>query len=184
MSIIDISGNCVYVNLTRPNGYVKFSQDKKNVYAEAFAGKSFSPIFNVEFSTIEKAFYYVEKWLDAFDKRQQAILNNRKERAKAQREYKHPFKVGDIFYTSWGYEQTNLDFFEVVAVPSVKTITLSEIGMNAKQEGYRCCKATPAKGVFLGEPFSCRVTVGDSLRINSHYGHKWDGNPKYFSSYA
>lgn len=24
------------------------------------------------------------------------------------------YKVGDIFYTSWGYEQTNIEFYQVV----------------------------------------------------------------------
>ena len=26
----------------------------------------------------------------------------------------HDVKVGDIYYTSWGYDQTNIDFYEVV----------------------------------------------------------------------
>ena len=28
----------------------------------------------------------------------------------------HNVKVGDVFYTSWGYEQTNCEFYEVVGV--------------------------------------------------------------------
>lgn len=27
-----------------------------------------------------------------------------------------PVKVGDIFYSSWGYDQTNVDFYEVLSV--------------------------------------------------------------------
>lgn len=29
---------------------------------------------------------------------------------------RHPYQPGDIFYTSWGYDQTNVEFYEVVAV--------------------------------------------------------------------
>ena len=32
-------------------------------------------------------------------------------------------KVGDIFYTSWGYDQTNIDFAQIVEIsPSGKTV--------------------------------------------------------------
>jgi hypothetical protein len=38
-------------------------------------------------------------------------------------------KVGDIFYCSWGYDQTNIDFYQVVELSaSGKTAKLREIG--------------------------------------------------------
>ena len=37
--------------------------------------------------------------------------------------------IGKIFYSSWGYEQTNIDFYEVVEVSkSGKSLTLQQIG--------------------------------------------------------
>jgi len=36
-------------------------------------------------------------------------------------------KVGDVFYTSWGYDQTNVDFYVVLSVtPSGKTAKLQK----------------------------------------------------------
>ena len=35
-------------------------------------------------------------------------------------------KQGDIFVSSWGYDQTNVDFYEVVKV-AAKTVTLIPI---------------------------------------------------------
>lgn len=35
--------------------------------------------------------------------------------------------IGDIFYGSWGYEQTNVDFFQVVALKGKHTAVLREI---------------------------------------------------------
>ena len=52
-------------------------------------------------------------------------------------EYDHGFKVGDILYMSWGYEQTNLDFFKVVAVTE-KSVRLVEVKMTVKNEKYHC----------------------------------------------
>ena len=36
--------------------------------------------------------------------------------------------VGDLFYSSWGYEQTNIDFYQVVALKGAHTAVLREIG--------------------------------------------------------
>ena len=40
----------------------------------------------------------------------------------------NPVKVNDIFYSSWGYDQTNIDFYMVVEVlkSSVKVISIGE----------------------------------------------------------
>mgnify|MGYP002857244916 CR=1 FL=1 len=42
-------------------------------------------------------------------------------------------KVGDIFYTSWGYDQTNTEFYEVVNVRGSR-IDLKEIGYTVDYE--------------------------------------------------
>lgn len=72
-------------------------------------------------------------------------------------------KVGDIFHTSWGYEQTNNDFFQVVEVvgkQSVKVVAVNpEIidrkGVSGMSED-RTYKITsellpPAKSVFIND---------------------------------
>ena len=41
-------------------------------------------------------------------------------------EPKHDIKIGDIFYNSWGYDQTNIDFYQVIST-TAKTITLRAI---------------------------------------------------------
>lgn len=45
-------------------------------------------------------------------------------------------RVGDIFYSSWGYDQTNVDFYEVAEVTS-KCFRVREIGCKSiVKEGY------------------------------------------------
>ena len=40
----------------------------------------------------------------------------------------NPVKVNDIFYSSWGYDQTNIDFYQVIDVlpNSVKVVKIGE----------------------------------------------------------
>lgn len=45
-------------------------------------------------------------------------------------------KVGDIFEMSWGYEQTNIDFFEVVALKGKTQVVIKEVALEVdKEEG-------------------------------------------------
>ena len=45
-------------------------------------------------------------------------------------------KQGDILVSSWGYEQTNVDFYEVVKV-TAKTVTLIPIERKVQLKGFR-----------------------------------------------
>ena len=44
-------------------------------------------------------------------------------------------KVGDIFYTSWGYDQTNVEFFKVVRV-SASSVWVQETGQKREYADY------------------------------------------------
>lgn len=45
-------------------------------------------------------------------------------------------KVGDIFSMSWGYEQTNIDFFQVVALKGKTQVVIKEVILQVKNEKY------------------------------------------------
>lgn len=45
-------------------------------------------------------------------------------------------KVGDIFEMSWGYEQTNVDFFQVVALKGKTQVIIKEVVLKEKEEEY------------------------------------------------
>lgn len=38
----------------------------------------------------------------------------------------HSFKVGDLLFSSWGYEQTNVDFYQVVALKGRTMVTVKK----------------------------------------------------------
>jgi hypothetical protein len=40
---------------------------------------------------------------------------------------KYGVKVGDLFYASWGYEQTNVDFFQVIALVGETSVRVREV---------------------------------------------------------
>jgi hypothetical protein len=111
-------------------------------------------------------------------------------------------KVGDIFYASWGYDQTNVDFFEVVGVTakSVKIVRTAQsvvTGDGTPNEGV-----VPRKGSFHShgnglagdpndygnDPVTKRVQAGyqgrPRITLNTYASaYLWDGTPKYQTGY-
>lgn len=46
----------------------------------------------------------------------------------------HNVKVGDIFYTSWGYEQTNVDFFQIIELRGASSAIVREVHLPITEE--------------------------------------------------
>ena len=82
-------------------------------------------------------------------------------------------KVGDLFNSSWGYEQTNIDFYQVVRVISENTIEVRSCA--GKQVSYQNLsgQVKADKGNLSGDPKTYRVL------------YDMDGNPSFkVASYA
>jgi len=113
-------------------------------------------------------------------------------------------KVGDIFYTSWGYDQTNVEFFKVVRV-SASSVWVQETGQ--KREYSEWGQGDYWTTVSTGEPLirelrnretgeydkvEAPITMhriryaGEGLpaiKIDSvAYGWFWDGTPRQAST--
>jgi hypothetical protein len=61
-----------------------------------------------------------------------------------------PVEVGDIFAASWGYDQTNVDFYEVVGITaSGKSVKVLPIGKEVTYVGEGgSTRVTPRPGSF------------------------------------
>lgn len=62
----------------------------------------------------------------------------------------HNVKVGQIFSMSWGYDQTNVNYFQVVRT-SAAGVWVREIGSKSvpKTQGFMCEDVMPNKDHFL-----------------------------------
>ena len=133
----------------------------------------------------------------SIEARQKAI-DDRKKQAKERGEYEKQekekaknfatsLKIGDILYSSWGYDQTNIDFFQVTKVISEKTIEITPIGQiwHEAPGHFLSEYVTAKKDNFTGPPMRKRVSRGESVRITSFsHASKWDGQKLLQSHYA
>lgn len=87
-------------------------------------------------------------------------------------------KVGDILVSSWGYDQTNIDFYKVVK-KSESSVWLQKLGKNyLEQTGWAHYTVVPTREK-LEIPFARRYKSGDYVSINRHKGaFLWDGKPR------
>jgi hypothetical protein len=102
------------------------------------------------------------------------------------------YEVGDIVCSSWGYEQTNVDFAQVIKI-TAKTITVSAIGQETEEGSIgshgMSSNVLGVKDAFLNSKHKgdLRLTVRPEGRLSGGasyaYWSKWDGRPKYSSSY-
>ena len=109
-------------------------------------------------------------------------------------------KVGDIFYASWGYDQTNIDYYQIVGVTE-KGCYIRPIGakrihekdewgsdalMPAKDhfiDGYDPFVKDPKKGAFKRTMRSSYSGV--YLNMSSYANaYKWDGRVNYQTAFG
>ena len=97
-----------------------------------------------------------------------------------------PVVVGSIFSCSWGYDQTNIDFFKVVKLMP-KSVRVVQIGSMRAEDSHphdHSFAVVPNINAERGKPMTKRVNKGwrgkAGLTISSfQYASLWDGTPKH-----
>lgn len=73
--------------------------------------------------------------------------------------------AGDVMSCTWGYDQTNVEFFEVTKVVGRRTVEIRKIGTMSEATGYDTGICVPCKGTYLGEPMRKKVNQYGSVKI-------------------
>lgn len=118
-------------------------------------------------------------------------MSNRRERKERAGAQAHQIKIGDIFAHRWGYDQTNVDAYEVTAV-SPMSVVIRQITTTEISDGPRTMtgKVKPNSGDWDGPAMRRRIKTYDgqpALKINDYTAHAtpWDSHrPKSVSHYA
>lgn len=149
------------------------------VVGAMFYGKSAKPAWHYRFKSMEELDEYTDKYLQN-KARQEEVKQQWKDKRKLTKD--HDIKVGDIFYTMWGYDQTNIDFYEVVAVRGSR-IDLKELHQQYVGHDGNYDSVVPATGEnrFKDDEIhtvSARADGTVTSLSSFEYPSKWDGKPK------
>lgn len=135
--------------------------------AMGFFGKAEKPAFSYSFKDAARRAQYVGKWLqdmDACQARKDKQVAERKEKMSKPQD---SLKVGDVLQCSWGYDQTNIDYFEVTKLVGKRTVEIRKIACESVDTSFMQGQSVPTKGNYIGEPMRKQVSDNGSVRIYS-----------------
>lgn len=92
--------------------------------------------------------------------------------------------LGTVFSTSWGYDQTNVEFFEVVGHYGKKGVQVRPVSSRVVSADGGCNYVMPNIGSYCGEATKHIVSTFNSLTIDGHHAHLWGGNPQYETAFG
>lgn len=99
---------------------------------------------------------------------------------KVEAEPTHPLKVGSILVSSWGYDQTNIDFYEVVKLIGAKMVAVREIDKKIIKSNGPSDEVMPVPGAFDGIELRKKVGSSGQIKLSSFaYAYPWGGKPEH-----
>lgn len=157
------------------------------------AGAVKNPAWRYAFHSEAERTQYTETWFNNLSE-YAAQKQAKRETAKA---WRHDWTPGTILDGSWGYDQTNIEFYQVISTsPTSNSITIREIAQETVpgSGGYDSDQRTPCPGKFIGPERRALVQCGYKGEAGIHitvsptnpdgyriFLDKWDGRPRYCS---
>lgn len=163
--------------------------------AICFYGKADKPAMHTIYRNDECRAQAIAEWFAI----REASAKSMQERANQRKAFVHTFKVGDILSNSWGYDQTNVEFFQVTKLIGKSMVEIREIAQDSEESGWMTGSCVPVVGTFREncEPMRRKVTeCGVDIYQHGTFGYatKYErkevapgvfvGQPQRWSSYA
>ena len=156
--------------------YNERERQGKTIYcALGFLGRSKNQRFSYYFRSEEQR----DKYCNEFISNVQSNANYRTKmslkRKAARVALMESIVIGDVLYNSWGYDQTNIDYYQVVGKTAAK-LRVREIGQDRQYTQSMAGQCVPTKDFFLAGK--------DAFLIAPDKYSQWSGRSNYFSEYA
>lgn len=159
---------------------VQSNRDNENWTLSVWKGKQRKPMCHYLFSSLEKRNNYVTILKSNHLKKIQREEEAKQAEIKEQKEFATSLKTGDILVSSWGYEQTNVNYYQIVQKKGM-TVIIQEIAKKITSTEYQDGEAMPLKDHFKGKPEKRRIGAG-YIRVSTFDScHPWNGEADYCS---
>ena len=156
--------------------------------AVAYRGNAAKSSFHTAFKDVLRVDLTIRNFFDSLRQHKDRVSKYRAESYQP-----HTFKVGDIITNSWGYDQTNVDWYRVSKISS-HYVWLQPICGRTEETGFMSGNSTPhidtsnddpTKWGFQDtkEPAQKHRASGSYISMKYGSGRKWDGEKVYESWY-
>lgn len=152
------------------------------------------PAFYYGFSNQQRAEVYAVEYVRQEQGRVQrrAAATAEKRAKRAALKASDHWAIGDTVYTSWGYDQTNVDFFQIVALKE-RSVVVRQVAENSSDHGQPGGGRTaPRRYEYTGPEILCPLDEAGRFNAGPCHGkdkpsyrhpcYKWEGRALYTSS--
>lgn len=146
-----------------------FNNARGRPAACVYFGKQSKPVFHYSYRNEEER---ARSIATMFKNRAEAIISTTEYRARRtarNAEARGKIQVGDIYRTCWGYDQTNVEFFEVIEVKGAYA-TLRQVACASAADGPGSDRVVAQSGQYLQPRFEGDKR-GEPLRRLIQDGH-------------
>ena len=110
-------------------------------------------------------------------------LEMKQQRVQERRDFQHDLVEGDILYTTWGYDQTNVDFYQVVGIRN-KSVIVRKVKSKTVVDRGPYTEVVPEPDRFTGPPMLKLVQPEGYIKVDDHLARKWGGKPVYQTGFG
>lgn len=167
--------------IEHPAGIVYAYTTNGRPHAVAYRGQRSQADWHYSFQSEERREEQIRSFFAALDARAKAKADRT-----AERQQPHTLEPGNVIYNAWGYDQTNIDFYEITKC-SAHFVWLQRLSSHTTETGFMQGHAVPAIGTRSGQVTHHRVYrfhENNSVHFEFGSGTLWDGKPKFCSWYA
>lgn len=161
-----------------------YTTPKGKPAALAFLGKAQKPSWHYLFNSEEQREKRIAEQIQSCQMQAKA-----KAEWKAERSRPHTLTVGAILVSSWGYDQTNVDFYQVTRIVGPHMVEIRPIASRPEgsSEGFSSMSdhVVACPDQFTGGATRHKSNSTNSVRLSSYStASPWSGRRQYRSWYA
>lgn len=143
------------------------STESGKTYMMGFSGRRTKPDFNYSFRTPGQANIFLDAWHKKLITTAEFKETRKSETAMKKTQQQTALAVGDILVASWGYEQTNVDYYQVTRLVGRYFVEIRELCQLSEETTRLQGDCVPLKDKFKGEPKVKRVNETGSVKVES-----------------
>lgn len=156
-------------------------EEGNTLLGKAWRGRQRTPFEHFIFRSQEQREDWARRKRAEESARNQAKKVRNAQAERRREEMRAALTVGSVLYTSWGYDQTNVDFYEVVA-RTEHTVTVRKLAAECEEKGFMQGRTRPRVGEYLGKPQRRRI-LECGAKIGDHYARPTDPSRWHFVSW-
>lgn len=124
--------------------------------AMVFHGKAQKPAWRYRFRNDVERADRITRFFEAAQEHEQRRADRQAERKARGR----GLAVGDVLSAMWGYEQTNIDWYEVTGLIGKSMVEVRQLAEDREETNWQQGKTVPLPGHYIGEPMRRKASEG------------------------